>query len=250
MAEKAVKKTTKPVVKPAPKAVKASSSEVKAVKKEVNSKVSAPSFDLTGKKQSTVALPEELFNGKINDQLMAQAVRVYLANQRQGNAHTKTRSEVTGSRRKVWRQKGTGRARHGSITGPIFVGGGIVHGPRAHEFNLKMPKKMRIQALVSALTEKNRENQVFVIDGALSGKTKEFANIVKSIVSTGTKKTPSVLFVRSKKDSKAQLASRNVYKVATVTGSTINTYEVIKNSALVLSKDAIDEMKEAFVKLS
>lgn len=242
---KVTKKTT--VVKPVKSVVlENETSEKKQVAK--SSKTIAPSFDITGSKKGTLSLPEELFNGKINEQLMAQYVRVYLANQHQGTANTKTRSQVKGSRRKVWRQKGTGRARHGSITGPIFVGGGIVHGPHPHDFGLKMPKKMKIQALVSALTFKNNESQVFVIDGDLSGKTKEFTNILNSITADH-KKAPSILFVRSKDDVNSLRASKNVVKVETVTGSDINTYSVIKSKALVLSKNAIDEMKKTFIKI-
>lgn len=246
MAEKTVKKTIKPVVtKTAPK--KASNKEVKVVEKNSAVKSGTPVFDLTGKKTGVIALPKELFSGKVNVQLMAQAVRVYLTNQRQGTSSTKTRSEVTGSRRKVWRQKGTGRARHGSITGPIFVGGGIVHGPKPRDFELKMPKKMKVQALISALTEKNTESKIYVVDGSLSGKTKEFALMVKNILGE-SKKTPSVLFIRSKNDKAAYKASRNVEKVSTIMGTDVNTYEVMKNSAIVLSKDAVDEMKAVFIK--
>ncbi len=220
----------------------------KVVKNTADSKVTAPSFDLTGKRKGSVSLPQELFGGKINEQLMTQAVRVYLANQRQGTASTKTRSEVTGSRRKVWRQKGTGRARHGSITGPIFVGGGIVHGPKPRDFGLKMPKKMKLQALVSALTEKSSENMVYILDGKLSGKSKEFATIVKTVVASDKKKKPSILFVRNNEDKQALLASRNVEKIVTVTGSDINTYGVMRSSAILISKDAIEEMKKTFIK--
>jgi len=145
-------------------------------------------------------------------------------------------------------QKGTGRARHGSITGPIFVGGGIVHGPKPRDFELKMPKKMKIQALVSALTEKNKDSKIFVFDGKLTGKTKQFALMVKNIIGAEKKKNPSVLFIRSKADKQAYLASKNVKKIATVEGSGVNTYEVIKNTAVLISKDAIDEMKQVFVK--
>ena len=246
MAEKTVKKTIKPAVtKAAPK--KAVNKEVKTVEKNSEVKSATPVFDLTGKKTGTITLPKELFSGKVNVQLMAQAVRVYLTNQRQGTSSTKTRSEVTGSRRKVWRQKGTGRARHGSITGPIFVGGGIVHGPKPRDFELKMPKKMKVQALISALTEKNTESKIYVVDGKLSGKTKEFAVMIKTILGE-SKKTPSVLFIRSKNDKAAYKASRNVEKVSTVMGTDVNTYEVMKNSAIVLSKDAVDEMKAVFIK--
>jgi len=251
MADKTVKKITKKTdVKAAPKkavSVSTQKAEVKTTEKNAEVKSVAPVFDLTGKKTGTLSLPKELFGGKVNEQLVAQAIRVYLTNQRQGTSSTKTRGEVTGSRRKVWRQKGTGRARHGSITGPIFVGGGIVHGPKPRDFEQKMPKKMKLQALVSALTEKSNENMVFVIDGKLNGKTKEFALLIKNILGAN-KKNPSALFVRSKSDKEALLASRNVDRVNTVMGGSVNIYEVVKNSAIILSKDAIDEMKEAFIK--
>lgn len=253
-------KNQKPKIKTADKKMKTESlktknavkaevkkAESKKAEKNIEVKASVPVFDITGKKTGTITLPKELFAGKVNESLMAQYVRVYLTNQRQGTSNTKTRSEVKGSRRKVWRQKGTGRARHGSITGPIFVGGGIVHGPHPRNFELKMPKKMKLQALVSALTEKNSEDRVFVVDAKFSGKTKEFSKMLKTI--TGAeKKSPSVLFVRSKDDKSALLASRNVDRVSTVMGGSINTYEVIKNNTILLSKGAIDEMKEVFVK--
>jgi large subunit ribosomal protein L4 len=250
--KKTVKKTTKPAVKKtvSKRTVKAvRKTAPKKTEKAMNASVSAPVFDLKGKKTGSTKLPVELFGGKINEQLMAQYVRIYLTNQRQGTASTKTRAEVRGSRRKVWRQKGTGRARHGSITGPIFVGGGIVNGPKPRNFEMKMPKKMKLQALVSALTEKNNEKQIFVINGKLSGKTKEFAAALKSILGS-EKKNPSVLFVRNKDDKNAYMASRNIKKVETLEGSNINTFEVIKNNAIVFSKDAIDEMKNTFIKLS
>lgn len=252
--QKTIKKTAKPAVaKKTVASKKVVSAEVKkttpkVTKKSVDSKVSAPLFDLKGKKSGSVNLPSELFSGKINEKLVAQAIRVYLANQRQGNANTKTRSEVKGSRRKVWRQKGTGRARHGSITGPIFVGGGIVHGPRTHGFDMKMPKKMKLQALVSALTEKNSENMVFVFDGKLSGKSKEFASMLRAIVVNDKKKAPSVLFVRSKNDDGGYRASRNVENVQIMTGSDVNTYSVVKSKAILISKDAVEEMKQVFIK--
>lgn len=227
---------------------KSTKASLKKVEKALDIKVIAPVFDLKGKKTGSTSLPKELFAGKVNEQLMAQAVRIYLTNQRQGTASTKTRSEVKGSRRKVWRQKGTGRARHGSITGPIFVGGGIVNGPKPRDFEMRMPKKMKFQALVSALTEKNKEKRIFVIDGKFSGKSKQFSSVIRSIVVSDKKKSPLVLFVRGKDDDEAYLASRNVERVDTLIGSSINTYEVIRSSAVIFSKDAISEMKQVFIK--
>jgi len=105
--------------------------------------LSAPVVSIDGKKKGTVSVSEAMFNTHAADQLVAQAVRVYQANQRQGGAKTKTRGEVTGSGRKIWRQKGTGRARHGHRYAPIFVGGGVSHGPRTRDFSRRLSKAMR-----------------------------------------------------------------------------------------------------------
>src|SRR3989344_6029979 len=120
----------------------------------------APVYDLKGAKSGTLALPKEVFGTKVNNSLMAQAVRVYLANQRQGNATTKTRGEVQGSSKKIYRQKGTGRARHGSLRAPIFVKGGIVFGPKPRDFSLDLPKKMKRKALFSSLSAKAADSEV------------------------------------------------------------------------------------------
>src|SRR3989338_4775942 len=125
MATKTTTRTIKTVAKPAKKTVK----KVKTATKSDLS-LTVPVLDVSGKKTGTVTLPKEIFAVTVSPKLIAQAARVYSANQRQSSAKTKTRGEVTGSRRKVWRQKGTGRARHGDRYAPIFVGGGIAHGPR------------------------------------------------------------------------------------------------------------------------
>jgi large subunit ribosomal protein L4 len=151
MAETKVK-TTKPAVKTT-KAV-AKKAEVKKtpvtakVVESKNSEVKTGSLKITvvgvdGASMGNMTLPEAVFGAKPNKALIAQAVRVYLANQRQGNASTKTRGEVIGTTKKIYRQKGTGRARHGAAKAPIFVGGGIAHGPHPHDFSMDFPKKMK-----------------------------------------------------------------------------------------------------------
>jgi large subunit ribosomal protein L4 len=109
--------------------------------KEANASVKVAIVDVSGASKGNMTLPAEIFGVIPNKALLAQAVRVYLANQRQGNASTQTRGEVVGSTRKIYRQKGTGRARHGAIKAPIFVGGGVAHGPHPHDFGLDFPKK-------------------------------------------------------------------------------------------------------------
>ena len=117
-------------------------------------------FDIKGKNVGSISLPESIFKAKVNPQVVAQAVRVYLANQRQGTSSTKTRGEVQGSTRKIYRQKGTGRARHGSIRAPIFVHGGVAFGPKPRDFSLKIPSKIKQQALFSAFSSKFSADEI------------------------------------------------------------------------------------------
>src|SRR3989338_8227396 len=165
------------------------------------SKFSVPMVDVTGRRKGSVELPREIFGAKINEKLMAQAVRVYLVNQRQGTASTKTRGEVAGSTRKIYRQKGTGRARHWSITAPIFRGGGIVFGPRVRGFSLKLSKQMKKKALSSALAQKLLDQKVSVVDlEGVSGKTRELAQLFKNLkLLDKEKKDNQVLFVSASK---------------------------------------------------
>src|SRR3989338_10897476 len=119
------------------------------IKKTTTVKKTSPSlviYNIEGKEEKTIELPKDIFSVSANPSLLAQAVRVYLVNQRQGNVKVKTRSEVIGSTRKIYRQKGTGKARHGAIKAPIFVGGGVAHGPKQKDYNLKFNKKMRKKA--------------------------------------------------------------------------------------------------------
>ena len=166
-------KVTSKAVKPAtPSKVQ----EVKVASKVTSAKsVSAPLFDLAGKSTGTVSLPGELFNIPNSPQLLAQYVRVYLANQRQGTASTKTRSEVTGSTRKIYKQKGTGRARHGANKAPIFVGGGIAFGPRPQDHTLSLTKKQRTKALLMTLSSHLANNSFSVVANMAkaTGKTKQ-----------------------------------------------------------------------------
>src|SRR3989344_6756187 len=155
--------------------------ETKTVKKNNPKKsgegLTIPVYNLEGKEVKTLDVPKEIFSVKPNPKLLAQYVRVYLTNNRQGTASTKTRGEVRGSTRKIYRQKGTGRARHGAITAPIFVGGGVVFGPKPRDYSRKLPQKMKKAALFSALTAKRIDNAVKVIGNldTIVPKTKEMA---------------------------------------------------------------------------
>src|SRR3989338_2536944 len=214
-----------------------------------DSKFSVPVVDLTGKRKGSVELPKEIFGANVNEKLIAQAVRVYLVNQRQWTASTKTRGEVTGSTRKIYRQKGTGRARHVSITAPIFRGGGIVFGPRVRGFSLKLSKQMKKKALSSALAQKLLDQKVSVVDlEGVSGKTRELAQLFKNLkLLDKEKKDNQVLFVSASKG-EAKRAARNIRGITVSNVESINTYEVLANKYLILARDAVPNLVNHFIK--
>lgn len=215
----------------------------------ITKRIHAKVFGKDGKVVGDVTLPGEIFGAKVNNELMAQAVRVYLANQRAGAAHTKTRGEVRGSTRKIYRQKGTGRARHGAITAPIFVGGGITFGPRTRDFSLRFPKKMKRLALFSALTLKHQGNQVVVTDGLpLSGKTKEMQRALSGLNLTDKRgKAENVLLVIADTSPSIPRATRNIAGVTLEQAYSINAYEVLKSKHVVFVKDAVEVLKKTFL---
>ena len=207
--------------------------------------LNVPVYSLAGTKKGTASLPKEIFGAKVNENLMAQAVRVYLVNQRQGTASTKTRGEVTASTRKIYRQKGTGRARHGAITAPIFRGGGIAFGPKPRNFELKLSKQMKKKALFSALSSRLLDEKIAVVDLAgLSGKTKEVASLFRKL--NILDKRNKVLFVTD--DAVERKTARNMRSVNVDSVHSINTYEVLNNNFIVLSKNCPPKMEEVFLK--
>lgn len=204
--------------------------------------LSAPVFDIKGVKSGTVSLPKEVFGTKINDVLMAQAVRVYLANQRQGNAHTKSRGEIDLTKAKWYRQKGTGRARHGAQSAPIFVGGGVAHGPKAHDFSLSLPKKMRKAALFSALSKRAKDGDITVISGLtkIEVKTKNMSSLIQKI---SVDKKNKILLVTSGTQTEVEnvyKAGRNIKNVEIINAKLLNTYEVLKPKSVFLMKESIE----------
>jgi len=209
-------------------------------------------FDTKGKIAGKISLPKEIFGAEINKQLLAQAVRVYLANQRRGTASTKTRGEVSGSTRKIWRQKGTGRARHGSIKAPIFVGGGIVSGPKPRDFSLKISKKMKRLAIFSALSSKQKANEIKAVKGldSLEPKTRLMVDVLNNLGIN--EKDKNILLVLSGKSSKEleniYRASRNIEGVHIINAEVLNAYDALNNKLVLLMESAIDHMKEKFLK--
>lgn len=203
-------------------------------------------FDLSGKVVERATLPEIVFGGKVNKGLIAQAVWVYQMNQRQGTAMAKTRGQVSGSTKKMGRQKGSGRARHGAITAPIYVGGGKAHGPQPRDIHAVMPKHMRQAALFSALASKLENNTVKAVAGlsAIEPKTKIVAAMLKNLGLTETKKKPSVLVIGSDRLPNVYQASRNITGVTFEPVSHVTTYDVVRARNVLFMVEALEKLEE------
>lgn len=243
--KKLIKKT---VVK---KTVKIKAEVKPAVVKTVKTaNLNASVFDTKGKVAGHIVLPAEIFGTKINEALMSQAVRVYLANQRQGTSKTQSRGEVDRTTKKIYQQKGTGRARHGSRRAPIFVGGGRVFGPRPRDLSLSISKKMKTLALFSALSSRFKDQEIKIIKGleTLEPKTKLMAEVLRNLE---IKKASRVLLVMPKAGKESEnvyRASRNIEGVEILSANTLSTYKILDNSLILLMKDSIDVLKNTFVK--
>jgi large subunit ribosomal protein L4 len=187
-------------------------------------------------------LAEKLFDQKVNEHLLWEVVRYYQANQRQGTVSTKTRAEVRGGGKKPWRQKGTGRARHGSTRSPIWVGGGAVFGPRPHDFKLDIPKKKRQQALAMALSDRARDGKVIVVDDlkASEPKTKIIAAFVKKLNLTDRR----VLLVAENPDRNVKLATRNIPNLTVESVVNVNAWKVLSHEYLVITRGACEKLEK------
>lgn len=201
--------------------------------------LSVPSFTLDGKEAGVMELPKEIFGAKINEALMAQAVRVYQNNQKSHFSNTKTRSEVKGSSKKIRAQKGTGGARHGTLRAPIFVGGGIALGPKYRKVTLDLPKKMRRAALLSALSFKAQEGEIFGAIGLekASGKTKQVSEMLTKI---GKK---DILFLNTKNENFAR-AVKNLKTAEALPVDQLSVLETLGHQTLVFSKEALEKLAE------
>lgn len=207
-------------------------------------------FDIKGKATQKIELPKEIFEAKINPKLMAQAVRVYLANQRVGTASTKTRGEVRGSTRKIYRQKGTGRARHGSLRAPIFVHGGLAHGPKPRDYSLKLSKKMKKAALFSALTSKLKKKEIKVISGLekIEPKTKLMLEAIKNLNLNDKNKKILLVVPKTKNEwLNATRAARNIKGIAIAEANGLNTFQVLNSRILLVIRESIDSIEKSFL---
>ena len=200
-------------------------------------------LDMNGKKVSTIELSDAVFGMTPNEKVMHAAVVNFLANQRQGTQSTKTRSEVSGGGKKPWRQKGTGRARQGSIRAPQWTHGGIALGPKPRDYSYRLNKKVKRLAMVSALSAKAQAGEMVVIDKieAAEYKTKTVAAMLKAV--DATKKA---LIVTPAVDEKLVKSAANLAGVSTTVVGQINTYAVLNGGKLVISADAAKKLEEVF----
>jgi large subunit ribosomal protein L4 len=186
-------------------------------------------------------LSDAVFKSELNQPLIWEAVKHYNDSLRSGTASTKVRGEVSGSGKKLWRQKGTGRARVGSIRSPLWRHGGTVHGPKPRDYSYRFPRKKLQGAMRSALSVKLSENAVAVIDklSLENHRTKDFQKILKGLGFTG-----KVLIVDSSENKNLALSSRNLPKVKLVPGTGVNIFDVVNSNTLLFSKDSILQLQE------
>lgn len=197
----------------------------------------------TGRK---VALNDAIFGIEPNDHVLYLDVKQFLANQRQGTAKAKERSEVSGSTRKLGRQKGGGGARRGDINSPVLVGGGRVFGPKPRDYRFKLNKKVKVLARKSALSYKMQENAIIVVEdfNFEAPKTKEFVNIIKNLKVEGKK----TLLVLPEVNKNVYLSARNLKSAEVMTANTINAYKVLNADVLVISEKSLETIDQILAK--
>jgi large subunit ribosomal protein L4 len=191
-----------------------------------------------------VSLTKEIYAIDPNDHAIYLDVKQYLANQRQGTHQSRERADISGSTRKIKKQKGTGTARAGSIKNPLFRGGGRVFGPRPKSYSFKLNKKLKVLARKSALTYKAKEDSILVLDDLSfkTPKTKDFLSVLKNLKIDGDKS----LFVTSEKDKNTFLSSRNLKNAKVITADKLNTYDILYSHKLIISENAFDQIEKLF----
>ena len=202
-------------------------------------------YNTEGKQVGEIDLKDEIFGAEVNQPLLHQAVQVYLANQRQGTQSAKTRAEVRGGGRKPWRQKGTGRARHGSIRSPQWTGGGVVFAPKPRDYSQKLSKKMRRQAMLSALSSKAANNEIKVLDSLVMDRPKTaFISAMLKNLNVDKK----VLIVVKGGDEVVAKSARNIPGVKTAFAGSLNVYDILKYDTFLITRDAVQEVEEVYGK--
>lgn len=201
-------------------------------------------FDMSGAQIGEIDLNDNVFGIEPNEAVLADFVKMQLANKRVGTASVKNRGEVSGSGRKPWRQKGTGRARVGSTRNPVWRGGGVVFGPVPRDYSYKLPKKVRRLAMRSALSAKVKDNNIIVVDSLVfdAPKTKKMVEVLKALGASNK----TLLVTLESADSNVVRSARNIPGVKSLRADFINVYDLLKYETLLITKDAVAKVEEVF----
>jgi large subunit ribosomal protein L4 len=202
-----------------------------------------PVYNLEGETVGEIELSDKVFQASVNTALLHQAVVTYLRNQRTGTASTKTRAMVRGGGKKPWRQKGTGRARQGSIRAPHWRGGGVVFGPHPRDYSTQLPQKMRQAAIRQALSAKLTNGELKVVESLElpSIKTKQVVDLLQKLALGD-----NTLLITADREENLKLSARNLPKVETATANRLNAYMLLKHPQVVLAKGAVAAIEEVF----
>ncbi len=199
-------------------------------------------FNKEGNKVADMELNESIFAAEVNEYALHQVVVALLANKRQGTQSTKTRSEVRGGGIKPWRQKGTGRARQGSIRSPQWIKGGIVFAPKPRDYRVSVPKSMRKVAMKSALTSKVQDNQMIVLD-SLNFEAPKTKNVVEMLKALEANKA---LIITAESNEVVYKSARNIQGISVIPANNINVYDLLKYEKLIITKDAVSKIEEVY----
>ncbi|MDD5428621.1 MAG: 50S ribosomal protein L4 [Candidatus Omnitrophica bacterium] len=212
-------------------------------KSKKDGEFSIPVYDMKGKEVEQLKLDKNLFNGEVNKEVLYHAIVVYNSNQRQGNASTKTRGDVSGGGKKPYRQKGTGQARAGSTRSPLWRHGGSIFGPHTRDFHRELPKKVKRLAFLSSINSKLNDEKLVGISAVeiAEAKTKQFKSVVDALKLEGKS-----LFILDAVDPKVKIASRNLQEVSVKNYKDFNTIDVLKCDNMVISKAALKKLPERF----
>ncbi|MGI6112575.1 MAG: 50S ribosomal protein L4 [Mahellales bacterium] len=201
-------------------------------------------YNIEGKQVGDIELKDDIFGVKVNEAAVHQVIKMQLANKRQGTQSAKTRSEVSGGGRKPWRQKGTGRARHGSIRSPLWTKGGVIFAPKPRDYSFTVPKKIKRLALKSALSSKVQDNDLIVVDELKldQPKTKEMVKVLENLKATG-----KALVVLDERDETVRRAAGNIPGLKLIYTNTLNVYDIVNCQKFIITKDAVQKVEEVYV---
>lgn len=207
--------------------------------------IKVKTYNKEGKESGDMELPEEIFGLKIKDDLIHQTYIAHISNSRQVLADTKDKGEVSGGGKKPWKQKGTGRARHGSSRSPIWKGGGVTFGPTSlRNYSKKINKKMKVKALLMVLSSKVRDNELVVIDNFKFEKisTKSMNSVLSNLPTKG-----KILLSLNKKDDNVLKSIENISNVNVIASDSLNVADLLKNKTLIINKKGIEKIKDMFI---